>query len=126
VSSVFFADGFWRAPRWRGGRRLQRQEHQPGLISAHSHVGIFVGLKAAAENYNRDSVLRQLKQLEAEAVPETDEACKSCGSDCRFMTSFGKPGSVGSQETGVRCFEYFVPFSAMDVQKTKDRVLEPI
>jgi hypothetical protein len=86
----------------------------------------FVGLKAAAENYNRDSVLRQLKQLEAEAVPETDEACKSCGSDCRFMTSFGKPGSVGSQETGVRCFEYFVPFSAMDVQKTKDRVLEPI
>src|SRR5262245_11011946 len=32
----------------------------PGLISAHSHVGIFVGLKAAAENYNRDSILRQL------------------------------------------------------------------
>src|SRR5262245_660154 len=34
----------------------------PGLISAHSHVGIVVGLKAAAENYNRDSILRQLRQ----------------------------------------------------------------
>src|SRR5215472_11580022 len=40
----------------------------PGLISDHSHVGIFVGLKAAAENYNRDSILRQLKQLEAYGV----------------------------------------------------------
>jgi imidazolonepropionase-like amidohydrolase len=25
----------------------------PGLISGHSHIGIFVGLKAAPENYNR-------------------------------------------------------------------------
>lgn len=40
----------------------------PGLISAHSHVGIVVGLKAAAENYNRDAILRQLKQLEAYGV----------------------------------------------------------
>ena len=40
----------------------------PGLISAHSHVGIFVGLKAAPENYNRDAILRQLKQLEAYGV----------------------------------------------------------
>src|SRR5262245_60607432 len=40
----------------------------PGLISDHSHVGIFVGLKAAPENYNRDSILRQLKQLEAYGV----------------------------------------------------------
>ena len=40
----------------------------PGLISAHSHVGISVGLKAAAENYNRDAILRQLKQLEAYGV----------------------------------------------------------
>src|SRR5204863_4010259 len=32
----------------------------PGLlISDHSHVGIFVGLKAAPENYNRDAILRQ-------------------------------------------------------------------
>jgi imidazolonepropionase-like amidohydrolase len=38
------------------------------LISAHSHVGIFVGLLAAAENYNRDAILRQLKQLEAYGV----------------------------------------------------------
>ena len=28
----------------------------PGLISDHSHVGIFVGLKSAPENYNRDSI----------------------------------------------------------------------
>lgn len=40
----------------------------PGLISDHSHVGIFVGLKSAPENYNRDSILRQLKQLEAYGV----------------------------------------------------------
>src|SRR5215510_1898789 len=40
----------------------------PGLISGHSHVGIFVGLKAAPANYNRDSILRQLKQLEAYGV----------------------------------------------------------
>jgi imidazolonepropionase-like amidohydrolase len=40
----------------------------PGLISAHSHVGIFDGLKASAENYNRDFILRQLKQLEAYGV----------------------------------------------------------
>src|SRR5262245_5682986 len=40
----------------------------PGLISAHSHVGIFVGLKGAPENYSRDIILRQLKQLEAYGV----------------------------------------------------------
>jgi len=40
----------------------------PGLISDHSHVGIFIGLKAAPENYNRDAILRQLKQLEAYGV----------------------------------------------------------
>jgi imidazolonepropionase-like amidohydrolase len=40
----------------------------PGLISDHSHVGIFVGLKAAPENYSRDAILRQLKQLEAYGV----------------------------------------------------------
>src|SRR5262249_31544552 len=40
----------------------------PGLISDHSHVGIFVGLKAAPDNYNRDAILRQLKQLEAYGV----------------------------------------------------------
>jgi imidazolonepropionase-like amidohydrolase len=40
----------------------------PGLISAHSHVGIFVGLTASPENYNRDAILRQLKQLEAYGV----------------------------------------------------------
>jgi imidazolonepropionase-like amidohydrolase len=40
----------------------------PGLISDHSHIGIFVGLKAAPENYNRDAILKQLKQLEAYGV----------------------------------------------------------
>jgi imidazolonepropionase-like amidohydrolase len=40
----------------------------PGIVSDHSHVGIFVGLKAAPENYNRDAILRQLKQLEAYGV----------------------------------------------------------
>jgi len=40
----------------------------PGLVSDHSHVGIFVGLKAAPENYNRAAILRQLKQLEAYGV----------------------------------------------------------
>jgi imidazolonepropionase-like amidohydrolase len=40
----------------------------PDLISDHSHVGIFIGLKAAPENYNRDAILRQLKQLEAYGI----------------------------------------------------------
>ena len=40
----------------------------PGLISAHSHVGIFAGLKAAPENYNRNFILQQLKQFEAYGV----------------------------------------------------------
>jgi imidazolonepropionase-like amidohydrolase len=40
----------------------------PGLISDHSHVGVFVGLKAAPDNYNRDAILRQLRQLEAYGV----------------------------------------------------------
>src|SRR5258708_3970941 len=40
----------------------------PGLISAHSHVEIFIGLMAGPESYNRDSILRQLKQLEAYGV----------------------------------------------------------
>jgi len=40
----------------------------PGLISAHSHVGIFAGLTAAPENYNRDFILQQLRQLEAYGV----------------------------------------------------------
>jgi imidazolonepropionase-like amidohydrolase len=40
----------------------------PGLISAHSHVGIFFGLKASADNYNRDFIPRQLKQFEAYGV----------------------------------------------------------
>jgi len=40
----------------------------PGLISAHAHVGIFLGLKSAPENYNRDAILQQLKQLEAYGV----------------------------------------------------------
>jgi imidazolonepropionase-like amidohydrolase len=40
----------------------------PGLISAHSHVGIFAGLVSAPENYNRDFIQRQLRQLEAYGV----------------------------------------------------------
>src|SRR5262249_25082486 len=40
----------------------------PGLISAHSHVGIFAGAKAAPENYNRNFILQQLRQYEAYGV----------------------------------------------------------
>src|SRR5262249_19275418 len=40
----------------------------PGLISAHSHVGIFVGLKAAPKIYSRDVILRELTQVEAYGV----------------------------------------------------------
>ena len=40
----------------------------PGLVSDHSHIGIFIGLKAAPENYNRDAILRQLKQIEAYGI----------------------------------------------------------
>jgi imidazolonepropionase-like amidohydrolase len=40
----------------------------PGLISAHSHVGIFAGAKSAPENYNRNFILQQLRQYEAYGV----------------------------------------------------------
>ena len=40
----------------------------PGLISAHSHVGIFAGVKSAPENYNRNFILQQLRQFEAYGV----------------------------------------------------------
>ena len=40
----------------------------PGLISAHSHLGIFAGLVSAPDNYNRDFIQRQLRQLEAYGV----------------------------------------------------------
>src|SRR3954452_10675866 len=39
-----------------------------GLISAHSHVGIFAGAKSAPENYNRNFILQQLRQYEAYGV----------------------------------------------------------
>jgi imidazolonepropionase-like amidohydrolase len=40
----------------------------PGLISDHSHVGIFTGAKSAPENYNRNFILQQLRQYEAYGV----------------------------------------------------------
>jgi imidazolonepropionase-like amidohydrolase len=40
----------------------------PGLISAHSHLGVFAGLVSAPDNYNRDFIQRQLRQLEAYGV----------------------------------------------------------
>jgi imidazolonepropionase-like amidohydrolase len=40
----------------------------PGLISDHSHVGIFAGAKSAPENYNRNFILQQLRQYEAYGV----------------------------------------------------------
>jgi imidazolonepropionase-like amidohydrolase len=40
----------------------------PGLISDHSHVGLVEGVKVAPENFNRDNILRQLRQYEAYGV----------------------------------------------------------
>ena len=40
----------------------------PGLISAHSHVGQVDGVESGAGNYNRDNILRQLRQYEAYGV----------------------------------------------------------
>lgn len=40
----------------------------PGLISAHSHVGQVDGVSRVPENYNRDNVLRQLRQYEVYGV----------------------------------------------------------
>jgi hypothetical protein len=50
----------------------------PGLISDHSHVGIFVGLKAAPENYSRDSILRQLKLAEEGWFDTADFCATGC------------------------------------------------
>ncbi|WP_075094861.1 amidohydrolase family protein [Planctomyces sp. SH-PL14] len=40
----------------------------PGLISAHSHVGQVDGVSRVPENYNRENVLRQLRQYEVYGV----------------------------------------------------------
>ena len=40
----------------------------PGLISDHSHVGLVDGLSIKPENYNRENILRQLRQYEAYGV----------------------------------------------------------
>lgn len=40
----------------------------PGLISDHSHVGLVDGVSVKPENYNRENILRQLRQYEAYGV----------------------------------------------------------
>jgi imidazolonepropionase-like amidohydrolase len=40
----------------------------PGLISDHSHVGLVDGTSVAPDHYNRDNILRQLRQYEAYGV----------------------------------------------------------
>jgi hypothetical protein len=40
----------------------------PGLISDHSHVGLVDGTSIKPENYNRQNILRQLRQYEAYGV----------------------------------------------------------
>jgi hypothetical protein len=40
----------------------------PGLISDHSHIGLVDGVSVKPENYNRENILRQLRQYEAYGV----------------------------------------------------------
>ena len=40
----------------------------PGLISDHSHIGLVDGISVKPENYNRENILRQLRQYEAYGV----------------------------------------------------------
>jgi imidazolonepropionase-like amidohydrolase len=40
----------------------------PGLISDHSHIGVVDGTSVKPENYNRENILRQLRQYEAYGV----------------------------------------------------------
>src|SRR5260370_39241746 len=40
----------------------------PGLISDHSHIGVVDGTSIKPENYNRENILRQLKQYEAYGI----------------------------------------------------------
>jgi imidazolonepropionase-like amidohydrolase len=40
----------------------------PGLISDHSHLGLVDGITVVAQNYNRDNIVRQLKQYERYGV----------------------------------------------------------
>ena len=60
------------APKAPAGARIIDTKGQtiiPGLISAHSHLGLVKGASAAApENYTRDNVARQLAQYEAYGV----------------------------------------------------------
>ena len=48
---------------------VHRETIMPGLISAHSHLGLTKGAStASAENYTRDNVARQLAQYEGYGV----------------------------------------------------------
>jgi imidazolonepropionase-like amidohydrolase len=40
----------------------------PGLISDHSHIGLVDGVSVKPENYNRENILRQLRQYEVYGV----------------------------------------------------------
>jgi imidazolonepropionase-like amidohydrolase len=40
----------------------------PGLISDHSHIGLVDGISVKPENYNRENILRQLRQYETYGV----------------------------------------------------------
>src|ERR1700746_742413 len=40
----------------------------PGLISDHSHIGLVDGVSVRPENYNRENILRQLRQYEVYGV----------------------------------------------------------
>ena len=47
---------------------LKGKTVMPGMISNHSHVGIVKGLKASPDNYNREYILSQLRQVESFGV----------------------------------------------------------
>lgn len=60
-----------QAAKPRRGERVLHFEGKtviPGLISAHSHVGLVDGTTTKPENYNRQNIERQLKQYERYGV----------------------------------------------------------
>jgi hypothetical protein len=75
----------------------------PGLISNHSHVGLVDGVSIKPENYNRQNILRQLRQYEAYG----SHRLQPSDSMAAYFTSYAKSNMQPKIRVPI-CLEFFV------------------